>query len=81
MDQRAANAGAIVADLQTGWLATLADRYPDIDVAIEGQAASTPETGASIARSVAIGLPALYVILDDLGFAQVEAPDRSQKPD
>ncbi len=30
---------------------------------------------------VLIGLPALYVILDDLGLAQVETPDGSQKPD
>ncbi|MEC5290401.1 efflux RND transporter permease subunit [Aurantimonas sp. C2-6-R+9] len=63
LDQRVANAGAIVADLQTGWLASLPDRYPDIGVAIEGQAASTAETGASIARGLAIGLLGIFLIL------------------
>ncbi|WP_206455101.1 efflux RND transporter permease subunit [Aurantimonas marina] len=63
LDQRIANAGAIVADLQLDWLTALVDRYPDISFSIEGQSANTAETGASVARGMAIGLLGIFLIL------------------
>lgn len=63
VDTRVGNAAAIVQDLQRQWLPALLARHGGLDVRYEGQVARSAETGQSIARALAIGLLAIFVIL------------------
>ncbi|MDL0434012.1 efflux RND transporter permease subunit [Marinobacter sp. TBZ242] len=64
VDARQASGQAIVDDLRnSGWLSAFQARHPDVDLAFEGQVASSAETGASIRRGLLIGLLGIFVIL------------------
>ena len=81
VDPAAANAMEIIAETRAEFLPRLRQRYPDLTVAVEGQAEASATTGQSVARGFLIGLlvssvlvllavPALYSILEDLGAAR-----------
>ncbi len=64
VDARQSSAQAIVANLEgSGWLSDFRKRHPGIEVAFDGQVASSAETGGSIARGLLIGLVGIFVIL------------------
>ena len=63
VDGRVSNADAIVRDLESHVFPELAKTYPAIRFEIEGQAARSQETGASIARGLLIGLLGIFLIL------------------
>lgn len=63
VDSRIANAGNIVADLQTQVFPELIRQWPDVQLQIEGQTARSRETGQSIARGLLIGLLGIFLIL------------------
>jgi multidrug efflux pump subunit AcrB len=63
VDGRKANAQAIVDDLQAGFVADMAQRYPDLGFEMHGQTAKSGETAASIQRGFLIGLIGIFVVL------------------
>jgi len=63
VDTRIGNADAIVAELNTVFLPTLAEGMPGLSFEIGGQSANSAETVASILRGFLIGLVGIYVVL------------------
>jgi multidrug efflux pump subunit AcrB len=63
VDGRKANAQAIVDDMQAGYVADMAQRYPDLRFEMHGQTAKSGETAASIQRGFLIGLIGIFVVL------------------
>ncbi|MCP4401070.1 MAG: efflux RND transporter permease subunit [bacterium] len=63
LDSQKANAAQIVTLLQQEFLPDFETRYPDVRVAIEGQAGETQKTGASMQRGFLIGLFGIFVLL------------------
>jgi multidrug efflux pump subunit AcrB len=63
VDARITSAQAIVDDTRARWLPGFAERHPDIEVAFEGQVASSAKTGSSIGSGLLIGLIGIFVIL------------------
>lgn len=58
-----ANAAQIISDTRARFLPELAARYPDVTVALEGQASETAATGASLRRGFLLGLVGIFIIL------------------
>ncbi|MCE9662728.1 efflux RND transporter permease subunit [Halomonas sp. M5N1S17] len=64
VDARQASGQAIVnALVGSGWLEDFRARHAEVEVAFEGQVASSAETGGSIRRGLMIGLVGIFVIL------------------
>ncbi|MAO13613.1 MULTISPECIES: efflux RND transporter permease subunit [Marinobacter] len=64
VDARQASGQAIVEDLVgSGWLNEFRERHPEVELSLEGQVASSAETGGSIGRGLLIGLVSIFVIL------------------
>jgi multidrug efflux pump subunit AcrB len=63
VDGRKGNAEAMVADMQATFLPSLLSRHSDLQIEIEGQAAKSGETAASIQRAFLIGLIGIFVVL------------------
>ncbi len=64
VDARQASGQAIVEDLVgSGWLNEFRERHPEVELSLEGQVASSAETGGSIGRGLLIGLVGIFVIL------------------
>jgi multidrug efflux pump subunit AcrB len=63
IDWQEANAAEIIALLRKEFLPDFERRYPDIQVAIKGQAGETQTTTASLERGFLIGLIGIFVLL------------------
>ncbi len=63
VDTRVANAGAVLADTRARFLPGWQARYPDLTLDLEGQAAETAETGASLKRDLLVGLVGVFLLL------------------
>ena len=63
LDDEVANAGEIIADTRARFLPQLTGRYPDIEVALEGQAKESAATGGSMLRGFGLGLLGIYLLL------------------
>ena len=63
LDTAVANLSEILADTQARFLPTLAERYPDVDVSLEGEAAEQAQTRSSLLRGFALGLLGMFVLL------------------
>lgn len=63
VDGRIGNAEAIVDHTRAHFLPQLAERFPEVGVAFEGETARTQETAASIQRAFAAGLLGIFVVL------------------
>lgn len=63
VDTRIANAAQIMADTSASFLPELQKRYPELRIALEGQAEETSTTGTSLARGFIIGLLGIFILL------------------
>lgn len=63
VDTHVANVNEILADTRSRFLPHLADRYPDVSVSLEGEAASQEETGRSMMRAFLLGLLGIFLLL------------------
>ncbi len=63
VDTRVANASQILADMQHETFPRLVADYPDVVFGIQGQAAESQETSASMQRGFIIGLLGIFVLL------------------
>jgi multidrug efflux pump subunit AcrB len=63
LDGEVANAGEIIGDTRARFLPQLQERYPQIDVALEGQTKESAATGGSMLRGFALGLLGIYLLL------------------
>ena len=63
IDDRIANASAIVSDTNLRFIPDLLERYPGISVAVEGQNKEAQITQQSMVRGFAIGLIGVFLIL------------------
>ncbi len=63
VDTEFGNADQILKATGESFLPGLRERYPDIGIDIEGQAAESGKTGSSMVRGFAIGLVAIFILL------------------
>ena len=63
VDAGTTNTDAVVDDLRRGFFPALQQRYPQVDLSVEGQTARSQETGQSIARGLLLGLLGIFLIL------------------
>jgi len=63
VDTRFANAQQIINDTKVQFLPELNQKYPDVFIVTEGQAAESAETGGSMLRGFAIGIVIVYILL------------------
>jgi multidrug efflux pump subunit AcrB len=63
LDDRVANASEIIADTRERFVPGLEDRYPGIDIALQGQAKESAATGTSMLRAFALGLLGIFLLL------------------
>ncbi|MBK8908338.1 MAG: efflux RND transporter permease subunit [Rhodospirillales bacterium] len=63
VDPEIINTNEVMADTRARFLPTLAERFPDVRVSLEGQAKTQRETGASMRRAFLIGLFGIFVLL------------------
>jgi len=63
MDTALGNANQILAATQRDFLPELQQRYPDVSVILEGQAAESSKTSGSMARGFLIGLVGIFILL------------------
>ena len=63
VDSRVANVNEILADTGQRFLPGLNDRFPAVDVVLEGEAASQEETGGSLQSGFLVGLFGIFVLL------------------
>ena len=56
LDDEVANAGEIIRDTRIHFLPELSKRFPDVEVALEGQAKESAATGGSMLRGFSLGL-------------------------
>ncbi len=63
VDGRIANVNEIMADTATNFLPALRDRFPGVEVALEGQAAEQGETSGSMLRAFIVGVLGIFVLL------------------
>jgi multidrug efflux pump subunit AcrB len=63
LDDEVANAGEIIGDTRTRFLPQLTQRFPGIEIALEGQAKESAATGGSMLRGFALGLLGIYLLL------------------
>ena len=63
VDTRITNAGEIIADTMERFLPGFKDRYPDVEVILEGQAKEGKKTGNSMRNALMIGIFGVFVLL------------------
>jgi hydrophobic/amphiphilic exporter-1 (mainly G- bacteria), HAE1 family len=63
VDTRLANANAILSDTQEQFLPKLQERYPTIQITLEGQEREAQTAGASLRRGFLIGLIGIFILL------------------
>ncbi len=63
LDSRIANAQELVNHTRQLFLPELQQRYPGVQIGIEGQSRESDKTGSSMARSFAIGLVCIFILL------------------
>ncbi len=63
MDTALGNANQILVATQRDFLPELQQRYPDVSVILEGQAAESSKTSSSMARGFLIGLVGIFILL------------------
>ncbi len=63
VDGTVANVNEVLANTAERYLPGLRDRYPEVEVVLEGQAAEQAETGASLRRGFLIGLVGIFLLL------------------
>jgi len=63
VDAQITNLNQVLALTRDEFLPELGARYPDIDVVLEGEAASQAETAASLQRGFALGLLGIFILL------------------
>ena len=63
VDLRRANAERILAELESGYLSRLREKYPDLEYRFEGQRAQLVESLDSLSAGLAIALVVIYAIL------------------
>ncbi len=63
LDDRVANASEIIRDTRARFLPDLQERYPDIEIALEGQAKESAATGGSMLRAFGLGLLGIFLLL------------------
>ena len=63
VDTRITNAGEIIADTMARFLPGFKDRYPDVEVILEGQAKEGKKTGNSMRNALIIGILGVFVLL------------------
>ena len=63
VDTQYANAQQVVNDTLENFLPELLERYPSVNVALEGQSAESAKTGSSMGRGFLIGLVAIFILL------------------
>ena len=63
VDTESGNANQILAATSRLFLPGLQERFPDVRIALEGQAAESGKTGASMARGFIIGLVGIFILL------------------
>ncbi len=63
LDSRIANAQELVNHTRKLFLPELQQRYPGVQIGIEGQSRESDKTGSSMARSFAIGLVCIFILL------------------
>ncbi|MEA3278654.1 MAG: efflux RND transporter permease subunit [Pseudomonadota bacterium] len=63
VDDAVANTSEIIGDTRTRFLPALQERYPDIEVGLEGQARETAATGGSMVRGFGLGLLGIFLLL------------------
>jgi len=63
VDTESGNANQILAATSRLFLPGLQERFPDVRIELEGQAAESGKTGASMARGFIIGLVGIFILL------------------
>ena len=63
LDDEIANASEIIGDTRARFLPQLQEQFPDIEVALEGQAKESAATGGSMLRGFGLGLLGIYMLL------------------
>jgi len=63
VDVRLANSGEVLADTQTSFLPELAERFPGVEVSLEGENAEAATTQRSMMRGFALGLIGVFLLL------------------
>jgi len=63
LDSRVANAQEVVNHTRQHFLPDLQQRYPDVEIGIEGQSKESNKTGSSMIRSFSIGLVCIFILL------------------
>jgi multidrug efflux pump subunit AcrB len=63
VDSAVANADDIIADTMARFLPRFSERYPDVDVVLEGQAREGKETGDSVRNALLIGVFGIFLLL------------------
>ncbi|MCG8360495.1 MAG: efflux RND transporter permease subunit [Kiloniellales bacterium] len=63
LDGQIANLNEILADTDARFMPTLGERFPDVRVGLEGEAAEQAETQASLGRGFLIGLLGVFILL------------------
>jgi multidrug efflux pump subunit AcrB len=63
LDVRIANAGEIIGHTRSQFLPELKQRYPLVEVSVQGQSNESAKTGASMLRGFAIGMIIIFILL------------------
>lgn len=63
VDRGAANVAEVLADTQARAFPDLRDRYPGLVLSIEGEQASSAETGADLANAMILGIAVVFLLL------------------
>ncbi|MCB1760979.1 MAG: efflux RND transporter permease subunit [Gammaproteobacteria bacterium] len=63
LDPRISNAAEIIRHTRNAFLPELQQRYPGIDLSVQGQAQESAKTGASMLRGFAVGMIIIFILL------------------
>ena len=66
VDPAIANASEVIADTRTHFIPDLLQRFPELDVAFEGETKEAAKTGASVRRALLIGILGVFPLLSFL---------------
>ena len=63
VNTKIANTDEIIADTRTRYLPEFKDRYPDVEIILEGQAKEAQKTGNSMRKALMLGIFGIYILL------------------